>query len=308
MANTIRNYKNFIWHDQVIDETLVNTVRVRIFKKIDSIISTNYEKVVATDGKTIQKSSHTFRRYTEDYSYVILSTGICKKEYYSDSYYLYVKVYLADNFDISSLRDVDFPEKSYVLEALKTGALKPDLSPFLSYLQTKNGFDYEEIYQLLKSSAQSYNFNKVEELFKTYKIPEKYQAFFWKGMYRETAKKEDWLMRKNFKFRWKGLLKEHYPVATVNVKIYPKKNKIFIHQEDLVTTDGYVESGIVNKFTYIIVTKAIRRPENPDTYHLDIKVYLTRDFNQKYLPQLCEFWGGYVREAIINYLYSPKLP
>ena len=48
------------------------------------------------------------------------------------------------------------------------------------------GFDYEEIYHLLKTSAQNYDTDKVEQLFEDYKISSKYQTLFWKEMYLET--------------------------------------------------------------------------------------------------------------------------
>lgn len=116
--------------------------------------------------------------------------------------------------------------------------------------------------------------------------------------------REDW---KRFKFRWKGLLENHYPFASVNVKIYQKNRRFFVHEEDLVVTDGYTWHSFVHDFSYVIVIKSIQRREaDPETHHLDIKVYLAFDFNPKHLPELTKFWGGYVREAIEIYLASPK--
>lgn len=117
--------------------------------------------------------------------------------------------------------------------------------------------------------------------------------------------RENW---KNFKFRWTDLLETHPKTATVNVKIYQKNHRFFVHEEDLEVTDGRVWHGIVHDFTYVIVIKRIERRETaPRTYHLDIKVYLTFDFNPKHLPKISESWGEYVREAIEVYLHSPKI-
>lgn len=195
MENTARNYEEFTWKNQIIDEKLVNFVRVRIFNPIDTVSSNGNKKLVVTDGNIIQKSSHSLLRYTSDYSYVILSTGIRERSTVTSdkSYlYLYITVYLRDSFDVSMWEDKDFLEKPFVLEALKEKLAlvpKPNLTPLLKYIRLKGGADYEEFYQNLRASAQEYDFDKVEELFENYKISFKYQALFWKEMYQEIAKR-----------------------------------------------------------------------------------------------------------------------
>lgn len=117
--------------------------------------------------------------------------------------------------------------------------------------------------------------------------------------------RENW---RNFKFRQKGLLGKHFPapVATINVKIYQKNTRFFVHVDDLMYTDGHTRYDFVHDFSYAIVGKYVERTEDPGTYHLDIKVYLAFDFNPKRLPEISDFWGEYVREAIEIYLASPK--
>lgn len=116
---------------------------------------------------------------------------------------------------------------------------------------------------------------------------------------------------KNFKFRWKGLLEKHFPFATVNVKIYQKNRRFFVHTEDIVDTDGKVHGDFVHNFSYVIVMKCIERRETretaPKTYHLDIKVYFAFDFNPEHLPKISDFWGEYLDKAVKEYLVSPKI-
>lgn len=304
MANT-RKYKNFIWHNQMIDGQLVNYIRVRIFKSVDTISSTGTMKLVDTDGNTIKVCPDSSLTHTSGYSYAIFSNNQKQPPHTKSPLCLHIKVYLADSFNVSSLDNKDFLGKSYVLEALcKKTEVDPTLPPLLRYFREKVGDNYyEEFYTILKASTQAYEFYKVEELFKSHKISDKYQALFWKEMYQA---KEECFMRKNFKFRWKGLLDFHPKIATVNVKIHPKKNKIFLHMKDLVKTDGQISHNFVYDFSYAIVAKFIERQEDPETYHLDIKVYLTFDFNPKHLPEISDFWGEYLQEAIKKYLASPK--
>lgn len=189
MANATRNYQEFTWENQTINGQLVNFIRVRIFNPIDTVPSNGNKMLVVTDGDTVQRSPHSFLRYTSNYSYVILSSGIRERSSVTSEkthLYLHIKVYLTDDFDMSMWSDKDFLEKPFVLEALNT----PTLPPPLDYLRKKVGDDYEEVYQNLKSSAQAYDFDKVEELFEAYKIDYKYQSFFWRELYQELAKKE----------------------------------------------------------------------------------------------------------------------
>ena len=196
---SMRYSKDFVWYNQMIGEIPVKKIRVRIFKAVDSVVSDYGYHVVATDGKTFQKKPHSSLLHTEDYSYVILSSEF-RKRFSSFSDTLYLRIYITDTFDISTLKrvkfdgkkfalkalkKVNFSEKSYLLESLED---KPELYTFFKYFLTKLDIEHEEIFQLLKSSAELCDFDKVEELFKTYTIQEKYKTLFWKGMYREKLK------------------------------------------------------------------------------------------------------------------------
>lgn len=187
MANA-RNYKNFIWHNQTINDKLVNFVRVRIYKPVDTVVSNGHMKLVDTDGDTISKSTHSHLRHTSNYSYVILSSSIQEKSSIANCchLYLHIKVYITDDFEISMLEDgKDFPEKAYILKALN--GEKESEPKLLDYLQEKVGpDDYGFLHHTLLVYAHLYKFDKIEELFKTYNIPAKYQALFWKERYEET--------------------------------------------------------------------------------------------------------------------------
>lgn len=187
-----KNYQNFVWYDQTVDNKPVNFVRVRIYKPLDAVKSDGNMQLAATDGNTFQKSRRSFLKYTSQYSYVVLSSGIKERgAIYSSNHpylYLHIKVYLTDDFDLSSLNDVDFLGKSYVIEAIQgETAPEPSLPPLLNYFRKKVGNDYEEFYFTLRNSAQSCHFNLVDQLFKSYNISAKYQALFWKEMF-ELAK------------------------------------------------------------------------------------------------------------------------
>lgn len=300
MAKT-RTYQSYTWSNESIDGELVNLIRVSIFKRIDPVVSNRYDQVISTNGSIIQKSNHCSRKYTSDYSFVVLSTGICKN-HYNDSYSLKLKVYLTDpdNFDLSLLEKEAFTGKSYVIEAIKLYKETGLLPPLLNQLYERVGDDYLLLSNRLKNFACTYDIDKVEQIFKDYKISPKNQALFWLEMYQETKPKKE--MQKSYKFRWKGLLGEHYPYATVNVKVYLKeKSDIFIHSLDLVRTDGQLLDGIVHNFSYVIVCKSIKRLETPGTWHLDIKVYVREFFNPMYLPKISSFWEEYVREVITQF-------
>lgn len=202
MANNTQNYKNFLWNNQMIDDTFVKSVRVRIFRPLEIVTSDFHYELIDTDGKVDKNTPRSFKKHISNYSYVLLSTGIREKSLISEccSSYLYIKIYLTDNFDFSSLKNVNLVGKSYLLEALhqfqnESEDFELKLAPrpesnMLNYFKKKIETNYEEVYALLKSSAQNYDIDKVEQLFKNYKISSKYQALFWKKMYQETNSKK----------------------------------------------------------------------------------------------------------------------
>ncbi len=302
MANSIRTHQDFLYENQNLNGTFLDAVKVGIFKPLETVFSNNWEKVVATDGLTIQKSKHTSRKHTSDYTYVVLSSGICK-DVYRNFCSLKLKVYLTDDFDLSMLEKCDFLGKDYVIKSIKTYFDIGFLPPFLNHLYKKAGDDYLILYHRLKNVALAYRLDKVEQLFKEYKISDRNQALFWKETYQETRQKK---VRKNYKLRWKGLLQNQYPYATVNVKMSLKKETIFIHERDLVFTDGQVQNSFVYNFSYVLVRKSIKRQETPGTWHLDIKIYVRDFFDPKYLPKITAFWGEYVHEVINKYLPNLK--
>lgn len=196
MANNEKNYKNFLWNDQTINEKMVKSVSVRIFRPLEEVTATAYHQLVDTDGKKRCKSSKT---HISDYTYVLLSTGICEKSLISSchSFYLHIKLYITDNFSKSSLNDVEFVGKQFLLEALEqfesscldlTLHSKPDPDLF-NYFKKKLGDEATEFHLLLQESAQAERFNLIEKLFKNYGISAKYQALFWKELYRKEKKK-----------------------------------------------------------------------------------------------------------------------
>lgn len=197
MANNQKNYKSFSWSNQLIGGKTVKTVTVRIFRPLQEVTADGYLQLVDTDGKITQKSSTTFKKHISDYSYVILSTGIFEKTHlHSENFFiLSIKLYLTTDFDISQVQNIDFPGKSYLLEAYQqfqnidfdlTPASKPEaeLSDFLNYLKKNLGNEHQTFYMLLKESAQTGHFSLIDYLFKSYTISPKYQALFWKEMYK----------------------------------------------------------------------------------------------------------------------------
>lgn len=188
-----QNYESFSWPNQIIDGKLVS-LRVRIYLRSTEIVANNHEKLVATDGKVTINGPRGFKEHINDYSYVIVSTGICKKSTLDSAekpyFYLHIKVYLTNQFDISNLKNADFLGSSYVIKALnQERAPELLLTPLQNYFCQKVGVNYEKFYALLKSYAQNNNLDKIEQLFKDYKIPGKYQSIFWKEMYQETNNK-----------------------------------------------------------------------------------------------------------------------
>ena len=192
MEDNTRNFKSFPSYNQIINGQLVNSVHVRIFNPLDTIVSNHYEELLATDGKTIKKRYNSNRKHISGYSFVVISSGI-RERFPASSHYLYIKVYLTDDFDIAKLDGENFLGKAYVVEAIRKYLCyeEPVLSPLQNYLRKKKvGAGYEDFYNHLKDLASTFEFDKVEELFEAYKISSKYQALFWKEMYQEMAKKE----------------------------------------------------------------------------------------------------------------------
>lgn len=196
MVDNARNYVSFIWHNRTIDNHFVNSVQVRIFRTAETVISDSYLQLVASNGDAIQKREN---HHISNYSYVILSTGIHEKFNLKsqNTYKLYIKLYVTEDFDLSQLSEKDFLGKAYVIEAIRKYlnheeenlTTEPVLPPMLKYLEKKVGADYKVVNSLLITSAYTYNYDKIEEVFKEYKISSKYQALFWKEMYQEIAKR-----------------------------------------------------------------------------------------------------------------------
>ena len=83
--------------------------------------------------------------------------------------------------------------KKYLDPEAETTASESEalLPPLLNYFRKKKvGADYEDFYHHLRDLTETFEFDKIEELFEAYKISSKYQALFWKEMYQEIAKKE----------------------------------------------------------------------------------------------------------------------
>lgn len=184
--NSIRNYEDSTWHNQIIDGISVFSVRVRIFQPRDPIKF--YQYLIDTDGDIFKKSRKGFTKFISNFSYAIFSTGIREKGK-GNNMCLDLTIYLGNNFHLSKLDNLTFLGKSYVIKALQGKAeQKLALPPLQSYFFKKIGSDSEEIYALLKTSVQNYDFDKVEQIFEQYQISAKYQALFWKEMYQETQK------------------------------------------------------------------------------------------------------------------------
>lgn len=105
----IRNYKKSTWKNQTIRGKPVNFVKVRIYQKANIITSNGTETLIAADAPAIRKTPQGYL-YIYNHSFAVFS-----KE--SKSIYT-IKVCLANNFDITKLETVNFPEKPYVMEAL----------------------------------------------------------------------------------------------------------------------------------------------------------------------------------------------
>lgn len=184
--NSIRNYEDSTWHNQIIDGISVFSVRVRIFQSRDPIKF--YQYLIDTDGDIFKKSRKGFTKFISNFSYAIFSTGIREKGK-GNNMCLDLTIYLGNNFHLSKLDNLTFLGKSYVIKALQ-GEVEPKsaLPPLQNYFFKKIGSDYEEIYALLKTSAQNYDIDKVEQIFEQYQISAKYQALFWKELYQATKK------------------------------------------------------------------------------------------------------------------------
>lgn len=195
MANNSQNYKNFCWYDQTIDERLIQCVRVRIFNALDTITCDGYQQLVATDGNHFTKSSRGFKSYVTGYSYAILSSGIFRRTHIhsGDTFNLFIKLYVTNDFQVSMLDNLEFLGKSYLMEALSgikmdwKQTVKPEKS-FSDYLKKKAGANSGKLYQLLKVCAHNSEHDKIEQFFKDYEISEKYQVIFWKELYIEAVK------------------------------------------------------------------------------------------------------------------------
>ena len=196
MAINEENFKNFLWNDQIINGKMIKSVNVRIFRPLEEITATAYHQLIDTDGEKRCKSSKT---HISNYTYVLLSTGICQKSLISNcrSLYLHIKLYITRDFSKSSLTDVEFVGKPFLLEALEQFdpscldlSLYPKPEPdLLNYLKKKLGDEATEFHLLLQESARAERFNLIEKLFKNYGISAKYQALFWKELYRKEKKK-----------------------------------------------------------------------------------------------------------------------
>lgn len=196
MAINEENFKNFLWNDQIINGKMIKSVNVRIFRPLEEITATAYHQLIDTDGKKRCKSSKT---HISNYTYVLLSTGICQKSLISNccSLYLHIKLYITHDFCKSSLKDVEFVGKQFLLAALEqfdpsclnlTLHSKPEPDLF-NYFKKKLGDEATEFHLLLQESARAERFNLIEKLFKNYGISAKYQALFWKELYRKEKKK-----------------------------------------------------------------------------------------------------------------------
>ena len=193
MAYT-KTYETFYWQNQTINEKLVNSVRVRIFKPHEVVAVDRDMQLVSTDGERFHTGPKSTKTSVHNYSHILLSTGIREKFHpYSSTYILSIKLFITERFDISTLADKEFMEKPYVLEALRN----------FKGFQTGNQFSFSDclaekiepsrialMHDLFTFHAQSCDFDKVEQLFKDYKITVRAQAIFWKEMYQMTAKKQ----------------------------------------------------------------------------------------------------------------------
>lgn len=198
----VNNNNSFQW--EIIDEQLtevyhwlpkVDRIKFQVFRKNNPVsIPTDKEsRILATDGQEVKGLFH-----IENFTFVILLKGIRtdKQPYPSNKKYsyLYIEIYLSDDFSefdkevknrfytISS-KLCDFDYKSYVEKAIQAEEIHQ-----LSKRIKKVGSNDDKIYELLKTSAQNYDIDKVEQIFEEYKISVKYQALFWKELYQTTKK------------------------------------------------------------------------------------------------------------------------
>lgn len=171
---SMRNYQTFRWYDQEINGQLLQSVEVKIFNPIKTVVANNYKKLIATDGTVFPKGKKYEEKQIKNYSYVILSTGFFT-HFSSELPHLSLKLYITSDFDVSVLDKIEFLGKSYLIKAFNKHKIKNDTN-------------YQEAYELLKRPAEQYDFEKVEQLFKEYQISEKHQLTFWKEMYEKTAK------------------------------------------------------------------------------------------------------------------------
>lgn len=116
-------------------------------------------------------------------------------------------------------------------------------------------------------------------------------------------------MRKNTKIEWKNVTHPYYKTITAKVCLKKHYHPIYIHVSNLLDTDGQVIGSHVKDFSYIIVQKAIQKPEKPGFYHSDIKIYVTEDFKgftEENWRKLCRATTDdyYINCAIKKYIYS----
>lgn len=176
----------------------VNRIKFQIFRRNNPVSVSDIERngelrILATDG---QKTKSYGLPQIEDFTFVVLLKGIHTRNYPYPSTkkysFLYIEVFLSDNFtefnkeienDFYSVKATltDFDYKSYVIEAIQAESIHQ-----LSKRIKTVGSDDDKIYDLVKTPAKTYNIAAVEQVFKDYQIPDKYQALFWKEMYQAT--------------------------------------------------------------------------------------------------------------------------
>ena len=136
-----RNFKNFTWKDEILNNQKINTINVKIYKiSNENPFPVYSENIISTDGSRIGKNLET----CVNFSYIATSTGIVRKENSRFTHHkLYIKLYIAGGFDIEKVEQLDFCGKQYVITALQTlkisktepteAAPIPEFHPFLSY-------------------------------------------------------------------------------------------------------------------------------------------------------------------------------
>lgn len=110
-------------------------------------------------------------------------------------------------------------------------------------------------------------------------------------------------------YMWKDEKFEGVMVKNLRVRIFEvsKSKRIDIYSNELIEHDGKNINGKVTEFSYILTSTGIQEMFLLERNYLNIKLYITQEFDEKVLDNINLEEIKYVRDALEMYRQNKKL-